>query len=87
MIKSANEKKVQSQDLSKADDEIRSSIVWIDPIDSLTTFCHGYTNDGLRQRMDDGGKSVELRNWEWHKSMKTKIKIKEPRWGETRIQD
>ena len=28
-----------------------------------------------------------LRRWEWHKRMKTKIKIKETRWCETRILD
>ena len=28
-----------------------------------------------------------LRSWEWHKRMKTEIKFKETRWGETRILD
>ena len=34
----ANEKKVQSQNLRKVGDEIRTSTGWDDPIDSLTTF-------------------------------------------------
>ena len=38
MTKSTNERKVQSEDLQKADDEIRSSARSKDPVDALTTF-------------------------------------------------
>ena len=39
----------------------------------------------IREVGSDGARN--LRRWERHKRMKTKIKIKETRWGETRILD
>ena len=48
----------------------------------------------LRARSDEARNSgswerrgEELRRWEQHRRMKTDIKIKETRWGETRILD